>query len=393
MPRKTKLNPTILKAADTLDIEAFRKAIREHFSDFRDPRQEGKITYPAWYLILVILTGFLSGCDTVSDLAQFAELRQGWLADLAGEVEQPPSYDTIWWFLGRTEPEAFKKLIRRWLDSLSLDLKEQVLALDGKRLRGASYLGEAVHLVELFATEDRLVIAQESVPNKRDERSTLEPILATANVEGAIISMDALYTNQNIASLVIEHKADYIMAVKRNQPDFFDELENFFDQAHDAGLKEASVSSAVTIDRGHGRIEKREVFMTSDLDWLPQHKSWPGLQSIIEVVRERTQAGTTSRSRNFYISSQRASASVFATWIRSHWRIENNLHWVADVVFREDASLASMGYTAENMGIMRRLVTNMIAVLDPTTGLAKARRSATYEPRYLTGLLAGLFVN
>ena len=392
MPRKKIINSEIIEASNSIDPEVFREAIKASFSDFPDPREEGKVYFPVWYLFLVSLSGFLSGCNTLSDLAAFADQRHDWLVGLIGEVERPASYDTIWYFFARTPPEAFTDLLAKWLESLPNELKREVLALDGKRLRGANFLGEQVHLVELFATGRGLTIAQRKVPEKKGEGSVLEPILSSVDVEGAIISADALYTNTHVASVIRDHGADYLLALKGNQKKLEKEIMNYFDQAHGVNLEGTDIEQHKVENSGHGREELRYTFVLQDLNWLPQLPAWRDLHSVIEVVSQRVIGGERKHSRRFYLSSASGTATEFASWIRSHWGIENRLHWVADVVFREDARRASAGHCAENLGTMTRLGVNIVRMMDPKTGLADARRFGCWNEKYVEGLMAKLFI-
>ena len=177
MPRKKELNPVVVKAAKKIDIEQFRESVKGAFADVKDPRDPDKIVYPTWYLLPIILAGYMSGCDTIADLEALGRLRHDWLVGLTGVATGAPSYDTIWMLLVRITPDGLRALIQKWFDRLSGDLKDRVLALDGKRVRGATYLDNVVHLVELVATDTGFTITQERVPSKQGEASALEPIL------------------------------------------------------------------------------------------------------------------------------------------------------------------------------------------------------------------------
>lgn len=341
----------------------------------------------------MILCAYLSGANTIEEIAHFAELRQDWLSSMTGRQGESPSYDTIWWFLVRTEPTAFKGLIQRWLKGLTEDLKDQLLAIDGKRLRDISDNEHITHVVELFATESQLTLAQVRVPDKASERAALPEILDTVNVTGAIVSMDAMYAHVADVLEVRSRGADYIVGLKGNQGSLEAVVKNFFDQAYDVNYEGVEVTLDTTEGKGHGRSERREITATHDLDWRPQRAEWE-VETLIEVRSERDVAGEVGRSIHYYVSSRRASAKNFSGWIRGHWSIENNLNHILDVIFEEDASMSDSGHSAENMALIRRLAMNVVRVLDPLDpkrGMATARRSAMLEPRYLRGLLGRLF--
>lgn len=272
-------------------------------------------------------------------------------------------------------------------------MRDQLLAIDGKRLRGASFLGHITHIVELFAADDRLCLAVEKVPDKTVEKSTLPIILEQVDVEGAIISGDAHFTVPESAGQIVDAKADYLLAVKENQPSLYDEMENFFDQAHAVKWEEVPHLFYQEIDKGHGRIETREVRVVEDFDWLPNACKWKNLACLIEIRSRRQKVGSAVNEdfRRFYISSRRASAKNFVKWTRQHWSIENKCHWVADVIFEEDDNLTDRGNSAENMGLFRRLAMNISAIADPERGLASVRRAATFGAGYLKGILATIF--
>jgi predicted transposase YbfD/YdcC len=266
-------------------------------------------------------------------------------------------------------------------------------------LRSANFLGGVTHLVELYATGDRLVLAVEKVPDKTVEKSTLPYLLSQVDVNGAIISGDAHFTAPESATQIVNSNADYLLAVKGNQPNLQAEMENFFRQAHEVeweGVEDASY--AKTIEKDHGRIETREVRAVQGLDWLPQDQKekWKNLTSLVEVKSVREWVGSGKKKETatrYYISSRNAKASSFCEWIREHWSIENNVHWVADVIFVEDKAQTDIGHSAENLGAFRRLAMNMASSIDPQRGMASVRRAAKFGCNYLKGVLSKVFLS
>jgi predicted transposase YbfD/YdcC len=244
-------------------------------------------------------------------------------------------------------------------------------------------------MVELFAVGQRLVIAQERVPNKACERSAVPELLKTINVQGAIISLDAHYTYIPDLQHILQAGADYIMGIKGNQGILEAEVHHYFAQAHAIGYQSDEFKCHTTLDKGHGRIETRHICVTQELDWLDTRKEW-GFKSLIETRSERLIGDKVEKEVFYYGSSREGTPQQFGGWIRGHWEIES-LHYVADVIFGEDASLANVGHAAENMALLRRLAMNIIKSFDPKRGMADARRNAAYEPTYLRGLLSRLF--
>lgn len=390
MPKRKTSDVHFFDLQQEIDLEKLRQSIQSDFADFPDPRRRGSVLYPAWYLMFVILCGYLAGGNTIEDLVDFADLRKEWLGEITGIRVAVPSYDTLWWFLVRTNPSSFKLLLSRWLKGLPADLKGQLLNIDGKRLRGISKGEHISHLVELFAAESRLVIAQEKVANKRGEATALPALLDTVDVRGAIVSLDALYAHISDIKEIMNRGADYIVSIKGNQSTLEAETKNFFDQVHDIGIEEAPVSNCVTEERGHGRLEKRNITVTNDLDWLEQNEAW-GFRSLVEVRSTRQVNDKTEEAIRYYGSSREAGAQEFAQWIRGHWSIENGLHYVMDVIFGEDVSLSDTGHSAENIALVKRLAMNIVNAIDPKRGMATARKAAAFEPKYLRGLLGRVF--
>jgi len=394
MSRRRPIDAKILEASKEFDAHTFAKTVKGTFSDFPDYRRNQKrVLYPVWYLSLVILCGFFCGCNTIEEIADYADLQAEWFSSLLGETVSAPSHGGLWWFLVKTPPGAFKSYLQKWFSKIPGSLRDQLLAIDGKRLKGANFLDHITHVVELFATDDRLCLAVEKVPDKTVEKSTLPIILEQVNVEGAVISGDAHFTVPESAAQIVDAKADYLLAVKENQPTLCAEMENFFDQAHAIEWEEVAHSFHREVDKDHGRIDVREVRVIEDLDWVPNAGKWKNLACLVEVRSTRQKIGSAvgETFRRLYISSRRASAKDFAKWIRQHWHIENRCHWVADVIFGEDDVLMDRGSSAENMGLFRRLAMNMAAVADPERGLASVRRAATFGVGYLKGILARFF--
>ncbi len=360
MPKRPTKDPKFIELTQDIDLNEFAKSVRGAFPDTQDPRHLPSTKYPFWFLILLILSGYLGGANTILDLSIHAEFHIDWINEMIGQKFSPPSYSTFWWILTRLPPTVFKQLLGKWFANIPQQLRDQLLVIDGKRLKGVSSDGHIVHLVELFPAEQRLVLAQEKVPDKSSEPKVVDALLKDIDVSGAIISLDALFAHTSIAQKFLDHGADYLIGLKGNQGNFHAEAQNDFSQARDIEYDGVDVERHVLPpEKGHGRIEQRSIGVCTSLDWLPQAQIWPGLQTIIEIVSERTLKGKTTSETRYHFSSRKASAKEFAGWIRGHWSIENPLHWVLDVVFREDASQAKTGFTDENMALFRRSSMNI----------------------------------
>jgi len=393
MPKRPTKDPKFSELNQDIDLEQLASSIKGAFPDTDDPRQLSKTRYPFWFLILLLLCGYLSGANTVSDLTIYAEFHIGWINQLIGQSFSAPSYNTLWWILARLPPSVFKQLLKRWFASIPQQLRDQLLIIDGKRLKGISSDGNVVHLVELFAEEQKLVLAQEKVPDKSSEPKVIDALLKDIDVNGALISADALFANMAIAQKFLDYGADYLIGLKGNQGNFHAEAKNFFDQARGVAYEEVDAERYIpSPEKEHGRIEQRSICVCTALDWLPQAQTWPKLKAVIEVLSERTVKGKKTSESRYYFSSRKASAKEFAGWIRGHWSIENPLHWVLDVIFKEDEAQAKTGFIDENMALFRRLSMNIIKTVHPGQGLALARKCCAYAPKYLRGVLGKIFV-
>ncbi len=392
MPKPKLINKEFLELSKDIDAKQFAESVRGAFHGLIDYRQNERTFYPAWYIILGALSGYLSGCDNIQDIAVFMRIKNSWFAELLNTPVKAPSYNVIWTFFVCTKPDELKKILKQWFCLLPKELSDQLLVLDGKRIKGATTDSNLTHVVELFASESQITLYQERVPDKKNELAALAPILEAINVEGALLSMDAMFTQKANATLIIDKKADYLMGLKGNQSNLLDEIQYYFDDACTANFEGVEHDFHYYEEKGHGREEKRTIQVACNLEeWLPQIDDWKGLKTAIEVVSERTVKGKVETCTKYYISSRIGSAIQFGSWIRGHWSIENNLHWVADVVFREDDATNKIGHSAENLTLVRRLVMNMVNLFDPSTGMAAARRFATYEPEYLKGMLIKVF--
>jgi predicted transposase YbfD/YdcC len=269
-------------------------------------------------------------------------------------------------------PSVFKQLLKKWFANVPQQLRDQLLIIDGKRLKGLSLEGHIVHLVELFAEEQKLVLAQEKVPDKSSEPKVIDALLKDIDVNGALISADALFATRIIAQKFLDHEADYLIGLKGNQGNFHAEAKNFFDHARSVAYKEIDAERYISpLEKEHGRIEQRSICVCTAL---------------------RTIKGKKTSESRYYFSSRKASAKEFAGWIRGHWSIENPLHWVLDVIFKEDEAQAKTGFIDENMALFRRLSMNIIKIVHPEQGLALARKCCAYEPQYLRGVLGKIFM-
>lgn len=375
-----------------IDIEEFRDSVLNYFSNIPDPRQTRNLTYKLEHIFFIILSAMLAGANSINQIAIFAKAKSRWIKELI-PIETIPSYGIFWWILVRIKPEFLRQLLCEWLNTLPEDFRDKILNIDGKCLRGTQKSptqNPHLHLVSIFSAEEGIILAQQPVKDKSNEIIAIPDVLNQINIQGAIITSDAMGCQRKIAKVIRDGKADYMLALKGNQESLADEVENYFDQADAIDLEGVDCDAIGSRENGHGRIEKREIYVTEDIDWLPQKEEWQDLKSIILVKSERQLTGQTARlERRYYISSLPANAVKVSNVIRKHWRIENNLHRQLDVNFEEDKSIANTGYAAENLAIFRRLALN---ILGSGKGLLERRRNAAWNEEYLTQLVGKFFI-
>jgi predicted transposase YbfD/YdcC len=374
----------------TLDIEAFRDSILDFFSEIPDPRRPHSIIFKLEHLFFIIISAILAGANSIRRIALFCEAKSQWLKDLLSSNELP-SYGAIWWVLVRVKPEAMQLLLKKWLQGIPEELREQVLAIDGKRLLGTqdNDVKPFLHTVSLFAVNSGIVISQVPVDDKSNEITAIPELLESVDIRGAVVTSDAMGCQKEIAKAICEKGADYVLALKGNAGLIHDELTNFFEQAEQVDYDGVEHKEFFEEDRGHGRFVIRATRCVQELEWLPQKAEWKNLKQVIEVSSKRTVKGKTSLEKRYYITSLGVSAEKLARIIRAHWGIENNLHWHLDVNFLEDKCHANTGYAAENLAIFRKMALN---ILGSGKGLAERRAKAAWDEKYLTEIVLKFFI-
>lgn len=375
-----------------IDIEQFRESVLNYFSNVPDPRQSVNLTYKLEHIFFIILSAMLAGANSINQIAIFAKAKTRWIKRLI-PIDSIPSYGIFWWILVRIKPEFLRVLLSEWLRTLPEELKDKVLNIDGKCLRGTQEsrtLNPKLHFVSLFMAEEGILLAQQPVEDKSNEIMAIPKVLDQINIKGAIITSDAMGCQKNIAKIICDNDADYVLALKGNQESLADEVENYFTQADAIDFEGLECDALGAKESAHGRIEKREIYVTEDIEWLPQKDQWAKLKSIVMVKSERllSEQSPTPEKR-YYISSLPASALKLANAIRKHWRVENNLHRQLDINFEEDKSVVNTGHAAENLATFRRLALN---ILGSGKGLLERRRNAAWNEEYLTELVSKFFI-
>jgi predicted transposase YbfD/YdcC len=354
--------------AREIDLEEFKNHLEKIAHQLQDPRAKDNQKHSLFTLIAIIFCAIVGGANSISAIYRYASSKRKWLMTWLDLRDNVPSYDTFWWLLVRLDPSQTEMLFCQWSATLSKNEIEDLIAIDGKRVRGASNKknqpNSVLHMVSAWSSGRGLVLGQVKTEAKSNEITAIPALIQSLDIKGATITIDAMGCQKEIARVIIEKGANYVLMVKDNQPKLLDEIQNYFEQAESLKFEGVLHDFFVKKEEGHGRHERREVYTTDDIDWLPMKEEWIGLKSIVMLKSFRTLEGRTSEERKYYVSSLPPLAERIGRAARSHWGVENKVHWVLDVDFDEDLSQISTGHAAENFSILRRLTLNVIR-LDP----------------------------
>jgi predicted transposase YbfD/YdcC len=378
------------EADQIADSEAFLVSVKEGFKELEDPRAQDNQTYPLVSLLIVILSAILAGANTIIDIHLYAQVKSEMFQRLLN-LRKAPSYNVFWWLLTRLKPGQVEGCFARWIQGLPQETQEKLISIDGKRLNGASRK-QKVHLVSAWDSARSLLLGQVKTKEKSNEITAIPELLDSIDIHNAIITIDAAGCQTDIVEKIRTCEGNYVISLKGNQGTLLAEAENFFTQAREVNYEGAHCASLTTCERGHGRVEERQVVVTHELDWLDCRTKWKDLNSLIEVTSKRTVNDATTEAKRYYISNLRPTPEQAARFIRSHWCIENHLHWNMDVNFEEDASLAAVGHAPENLGTLKRLASTLIRIdLGGIRGTADRRRRAAWDDSWTLRLLSRIF--
>ena len=361
----------------------------DHFARVGDPREACKVKYPLGEVLFLVTCASVAGCDDYDEIADWGVDHLDFLKGYGEFFFGTPKEDWLRVVLNRIDPVLFEACFMAWAKTLRPDAPD-LIALDGKTVRRSADEGRGlgpIHLVSAWASTQRLVLAQEAVKAKTNECAAILAILDRLSVKGALVTIDAIATNPTIAAAITDKGGDYVLALKRNQPTLYDEVVTHFDDPATTGLL-----SVETIDKDHGRIETRTTTVSSDVAWMtgnrrhPGEHRFPGLTCLIRAVTQVERSGKIARDTRYFIASAALSPERAAQTIRSHWGIES-LHWVLDVVFKEDQSRLRRGHGATNMALVRRLAFNILRAGKGKRSIKTARKAAGWNTENLTALL------
>lgn len=368
---------------------ASKSILRDFFSDLPDPRMARTRKHRLDDIILIVLMGLMSGCRSWGDMHAFVDTGPQELRDMLALPNGVPSRDTLRRVMSALKPATFGDAFIKWANVLCGSTSGKLVAIDGKTVRGARRddddLG-ALHLVNAWVKENGVALGQVATDVKSNEITAIPRLLRLLALDGAVVSMDAMGCQKEIAEEVRVQGADYLFGLKRNHPTLHDEVATAFSDETCRDLEQTDESFDETCDKGHGRLETRRTWVLQDVDWLTRKGEWKDLRCIILIESERTMNGATSIERRAYMSSLKAPAARMNELVRGHWAVENELHWVLDVTFGEDHTRVSKRNGAENLSLLRKMALNMLKHTPAERGsntMIARQRLAHCRPDYL----------
>jgi predicted transposase YbfD/YdcC len=344
----------------------------EHFKSLPDPRVNRTRDHDLIDILVIAICTLLCGGETFNDMEDFGLAKEPWFKTFLGLRNGIPSHDTFNRVFAALDPKKFLECFLTWTQSLRQAVPQEIVALDGKALRRAlRHNQSAQYVVSAWAESNGLVLGQLKVDEKSNEITAVPQLLRVLELANCIVTIDAMGCQKKIAKEIIEADADYVLALKGNQERVHEEVKSFLDWTlverqtkRPPGVPPpkaaATLASCETVEKDHGRLETRRYYQSDDLSWFAERSKWEGLKSVGMVEAIREVQGKRTVERRYYLSSLELDITTFARAVRGHWGVENKLHWVMDVCFREDQSRARAGYAAENLATLRRLALNVL---------------------------------
>jgi predicted transposase YbfD/YdcC len=371
-------------------------SITAHFASLQDPRIERTKLHQLLDILVIAICAVICGADDWVEVELFGNAKLAWLGTFLELPNGIPSHDTFGRVFARLNPEQFQQCFLAWIQAVSAVTGGQVVAIDGKVLRGSGdrVLGKAgIDMVSAWATANHLVLGQVKVDDKSNEITAIPKLLQVLEIAGCIVTIDAIGCQTEIAATIIALDADYVLAVKENQGHLYEDIKDLFDAAQEVNFQHVPHDYAKTTDKGHGRLEIRQCWIIADaalVTYLRNYAGWRNLRTIVKVVSERRVNGATTVEARYFISSLAGDALEVLKAVRSHWGIENALHWVLDIAFDEDHHRVRKDNGPANFAVLRHIALNLLKQEKSVKVGTKAKRlKAGWDEPYLLKVLFG----
>lgn len=368
-------------------------ALLEHFSRIEDFREPWRVMYPLREVLLLVVCATIASCDDFDDIVAFGRAQLHFLRRFAPFHHGIPCERWLRILINRIDPQLFRRCFESWVAAMWPD-RPELIAIDGKtsrRTHDRRTGAKALHTLSAYATTARLVLAQCSVPEKTNEITAIPELLddlaAAGQLEGALVTIDAMGCQVAIAEKIVAHGADYLLALKGNQPNLEAEVADYFGDA-----PEAELQTKTTVEKGHGRIETRTYAISDQVDWIASARSYPGeprfsdIRTLVRVQDVTEQAGKITTDTRFFISSAAADIDRIAAGVRGHWGVES-MHWLLDCEFKDDLSRYRSGHGAKNMAVIRRFALGLVRANKAKGSVKTRRKAAGWDPALLLDIL------
>jgi predicted transposase YbfD/YdcC len=365
-----------------------KKGLVEIFKCIPDPRIGNAIRHKLDEILTIAILATLCGCSQFTEMELFGREREDWLRTFLTLENGIPSHDTFGDVFAALDPKTIQSSFAEWVETIREKISGEIVAIDGKTIRRSKDVAKnkrAVHIVSAWAANNRLILGEIATAEKSNEITAIPQLLELLNLKGCIVTIDAMGTQKEIARTIVKGGADYVLSVKDNQPTLLEDISLYFE------TEKAGCDTFKTVEKSHGRYEKRECRTTTDIEWLEQNEEWEGLSGIgmIKSERQLVNGGAIESATHYFIfSKQDMTAKEFLNAKRAHWGVENSVHWILDMNFREDESRMRLGNSAENMNVMRHMAINLIrSEASPKLSLNMKRKRCMLSLDYLLKII------
>jgi len=363
--------------------------LKEHFEGLTDDRQSWKVKHNLLEIVVMTICAVIAGCDVWEDIFDYCRAKETWFRESLkmGLEHGIPSHDTIQRVWAMIHPDELERCFRSWIGTVCQKTEGEIVHFDGKTIRRSGDRDKnPIHMVSAWASEQRLVLGQIATEEKSNEITAVPKLLEMLDIAGCIVTADAMSCQKEIAKAIVKKEADYVLALKENQPLLYQETKEYFQAALREPQNYPAVVRTETLDKGHGRVERRSYSLTGEIEWYTDREKWAGLAGLGMVCSRVDVKGKISEDFRYFITSL-TDIEVFSRAVRKHWGIENSLHWCLDMTFREDYSRIRKDHSAENMAVVRHIALNILQNFPAKISLARKRRRCSYDDDFFAEVM------